>query len=215
VLQSEKVDPGWKPLSLRVAAVPVHVRLAVEVKPAGVPFDGTGLLIGPETDTGFPGGSGSAVALSRLVSGLAPGTLYRWRMRTTSESPFFPGSPWIHLPYNAPTEADLRTEEGGTGVASISSAPSRLHLGAAAPNPFTAATELSYALPAAGHIRIAIYDVLGRQAVVLADEHRAAGRYTDRWDGRDRRKARLPAGAYFLRFEFGGQVESRKITLSP
>lgn len=192
-----------------------RVRLEVEVKPAGVPFDGAGLVTGLETDTGAPAGAGSAVSLSKLVSGLAPGTLYHWRLRTASDSPFFPRSPWLSLPYNAVTESDVRTAEGGSGVASSPEASVHLWLGPSAPNPFGTATQFAYTLPEAGHLRLAVYDVQGRQAALLADENRRAGHYTARWDGRDRRRSKLPSGVYFLLLEFGGRVETRKIVISP
>ena len=192
-----------------------RVRLVAEVKPLGVPFDGTGLLVGPATNTGAPGGEGSAVALSQLVSGLVSDTVYHWRLRTTGDSPFFPRSPWLSLAGNAVTEADLRTAPGGTGIAAGSGAPALRWLGNAAPNPFTTATEIEYTLPAAGHLRLAVYDVQGRQVALLADGVRPAGNHTARWDGRDGQQAKLSAGVYFLRLEFNGQVEARKITLAP
>jgi hypothetical protein len=191
------------------------VRIAVEVKPASMPFDGTEIVIGPAIDTGFPGGSGSVAPVSHLVSGLTPGTLYHWRMRLASDSPFFPYSNWLSLPNDAVTEGDVRTPEGGVGVDESASAPALRWLGAPVPNPFTTATAIEYALPAAGQVRLAVYDVQGRQAALLADETRAAGRYTVRWDGRDGGEGKLSAGVYFVRFEFGGEVESRKITLAP
>jgi hypothetical protein len=192
-----------------------RVRFQAEVKPAGVPFDGTGLLIGPAVDTGTPGGGGSSVLLSQLVGGLTPATLYHWRLRVRSDSPFFPGSPWLSLPDNAPTEPDLRTKEPLVGVAesSPSAAPS-LRLAAAAPNPFASATRFAYTLPRAGRHRLAVFDVQGREVSLLADDVRAAGSYTGRWDGRDARGHALPSGVYFLRLESQGRVETQKLVIA-
>ncbi len=73
-----------------------EVRLQYEVKPFGVPFNGSGLVTGNAFDTGVPNpGIGSVVSLSDLASGFVHHTLYHWRLRIVSDSPFFPRSPWL------------------------------------------------------------------------------------------------------------------------
>ena len=172
----------------RTAAGRGRVRLQVEVKPLGVPFDGTGLTTGSVFNTGTPNAAGSTVSLSVLASGLAPETPYHWRLRITSNSPLFPGKRWFSMPMNAITETDLRTR-GTIGVAEEQASPPArgAWLGAAAPNPFASMTDLAYSLPSAGQVRIAVYDVTGRAVAVLADELRSAGNHRVRWDGRDAR----------------------------
>ena len=191
------------------------VRLEVEVKPYGVAFDGSGITQGPWLNTGTPGATGSAVALGQLRSNLDPGTLYHWRVRIATDSPFFLHSPWLGLPYNAPTEADLRTGGSTTAVSEVKASPGRpLLLEAASPNPFSSATNLAYNLPAAGRSRIAVYDVLGRQVALLHDGVPGAGRHQLRWEGRDQQGRSLPAGTYFIRLEFDGRSEARKVVLT-
>jgi hypothetical protein len=87
------------------------VRLLWEVKPLGVPFDGTGWVLSPlEMDTGYPDFfNGSAVEFDELMPGLAAGTFYRWRARILTDSPLFPRSPWLTIPANTRNETDLRT----------------------------------------------------------------------------------------------------------
>ena len=46
------------------------------------------------------------------------------------------------------------------------------------PNPFAASTTISYVLPRAERIRLTIYDLMGREVVVLIDETRPAGTHT-------------------------------------
>jgi hypothetical protein len=72
------------------------------------------------------------------------------------------------------------------------------------PNPFasSAAVELTVA-DGAGSLRLAVYDVLGREVAVLADGVLAPGEYLFTLDG-----AELPAGIYFVRLETGRQTES-------
>jgi hypothetical protein len=192
-----------------------EVRFQFEVKPFGVPFDGSGLVTGALFDTGTPvPGSGSAVALSGMASGLTAETAYHWRLRTVTDSPHFPRSPWFTLAGNALTEADLRTAQTTTGVETAGAPHGRLLLEAARPNPFTPSTEISYTLPEAGRVRLAAYDAAGRQVAVLTDGAQAAGRHTARWDGRDAGGSALPSGVYLVRLETGGWVMSRKLVIA-
>ncbi len=46
------------------------------------------------------------------------------------------------------------------------------------PNPFSDRTEIEYALPAAGHVRLVVTDVLGREVSVLVDDIRPAGHHS-------------------------------------
>ena len=191
-----------------------NVRMQFEVKPAGVPFDGTGLVPGSIANTGAPGASGSAVPLSQLASGLTPATLYHWRLRVLSDSPFFPRSPWMWLPYNGATEADVRT---GQATAAVGEEPhptaSALWLAPGAPNPFNPRTTLSFLVPARTPVRLAIHDVQGRLVRVLVDEVLPAGQHAVEWDGRDGRGQELATGVYLSRLEAGGEVRSRKLAL--
>ncbi|MFN0149649.1 MAG: FG-GAP-like repeat-containing protein [bacterium] len=194
-----------------------RVRLQYEVKPFGTPFNGSALVVGDPVDTGAPTlGTGSAVALSKLVGGLTPDTLYRWRLRVVSDSPFFPRSPWFSLAANGAGEADLRTADAATSVAGapVTDGLSASWLGPAAPNPFSLATELAFTLPDRGPVRLAVFDVSGREVAVLVDEAHAAGRHVVRWDGRGEDRRAMPAGVYLARLEFAGRVEGRKLVLA-
>jgi hypothetical protein len=72
------------------------------------------------------------------------------------------------------------------------------------PNPFgsSASVELTVA-DGAGPLRLAVYDVLGREVAVLADGVLAPGTYPFTLDG-----AGLPAGVYFVRLATGRQTVS-------
>jgi hypothetical protein len=179
-----------------------------------MPFDGTGVVTTPAVDTGAPTGDGSAVPLTELASGLVPENLYHWRLRTITESPFFPRSPWFKLAGNALTEADLRTAAAIPSDVSGSPRASHALLGPGTPNPFTDAMYISYTLPERGHVRLAAYDVAGRQVAVLADGAQDAGRHDLRWDGHDSAGDALPAGGYLLRLEIAGRVTSRKLVIA-
>jgi hypothetical protein len=80
------------------------------------------------------------------------------------------------------------------------------------PNPFSDQTTLEYVLPDPGTVRLAVYDVLGRQVRVLVDENQQAGRHTVQWDGRDESGRRLASGVYLARLMVGGTTKVRKMT---
>lgn len=74
----------------------------------------------------------------------------------------------------------------------------------AAPNPFRRATVVSFELPAAGRVRVAVHDVTGRLVRVLADGERPAGTVQMEWDGWAGGVPVAP-GVYLLRVGDGGQ----------
>ncbi len=62
------------------------------------------------------------------------------------------------------------------------------------PNPFNPTTTIGYQIPVSGHVKLAVFDLLGREVAVLVDERKTAGRYEVRFDG-----AGLSSGVYFYR----------------
>ena len=196
----------------RTAAGRDRGRLQVEVKPLGVPFDGTGFITSPLTDTGAPGPGGSAVSLIQVVTGLTPGEVYHWRLRFRSGSPFFPRSPWLGPPGNGASETDFRVPALTTAVEGVPS-PGHARV-AAAPNPFGSVTQFTYELARTGAFRLSVYDVVGRRLSVLAEGVQAAGHHAVSWDGRDGNGTSLPGGVYFLRFEAADHAETRKIVIA-
>ncbi|MCX7984820.1 MAG: Ig-like domain-containing protein [Bacteroidetes bacterium] len=74
------------------------------------------------------------------------------------------------------------------------------------PNPFNPVTRIRYVIPLKTHVRLTIYDILGRQVCRLVDDILPAGVYTTAWSA-----ANLPSGVYFYRLEAGSFVQSRKM----
>lgn len=64
------------------------------------------------------------------------------------------------------------------------------------PNPFNGSTTIQYALPAAGHVVLSLYDIRGRQISVLEEGQKKAGLHRLRWD------APLASGVYFYHLNF-------------
>ncbi len=97
--------------------------------------------------------------------------------------------------------------------------PDRVTLEQNYPNPFNPTTTLRYTIPGVvapsgvegrlpSHVRLAVYDLLGREAAVLVDGRKDPGAYAVTWDATG-----MPSGVYFCRLTAGNHVESRKMVL--
>ncbi|MFC1573061.1 FlgD immunoglobulin-like domain containing protein [Candidatus Eisenbacteria bacterium] len=90
-----------------------------------------------------------------------------------------------------------------------------LHLFQNQPNPFSPETRISFDLPQAGPVELAIYGVSGRLIRTLVSEERAAGPHSVRWDGQDDAGQKVPGGVYFYNMSAPGIEESRQMILLP
>jgi hypothetical protein len=91
--------------------------------------------------------------------------------------------------------------------------PTELTLLGAVPNPFNPSTEIVFALPAEGPVRVRLYDVSGRLVRVLADGILPAGENRLRWDGNDDRGRALASGVYYLRVQSADAVKGAALSL--
>ncbi len=71
------------------------------------------------------------------------------------------------------------------------------------PNPFNPRTQITYAIPVATDVRLAVYDLLGRELVVLVDAFQDAGRYTVEVDA-----GAWASGQYLYNIQAGSFNES-------
>jgi hypothetical protein len=76
------------------------------------------------------------------------------------------------------------------------------------PNPFNPTTTIAYTIPSDAHVRIAVYNVRGREIDVLANGHRAGGTHEIVWNA-----SGLPSGVYFCRLTAGAFTATRKMCL--
>jgi hypothetical protein len=96
------------------------------------------------------------------------------------------------------------------GVASSAAQlpPGRLDLEQNFPNPFNPTTVVRYEVSVPGKVRLAVYDLLGREVCVLVDDQRAPGSYDVRFDA-----SGLASGVYFYRLASGSFVQTRRMVL--
>ena len=81
------------------------------------------------------------------------------------------------------------------------------------PNPFNPTTKISYNLPKKSHVSIKIFDVTGREILILVNQEQPAGSYDAVWNGRDRFGQAVGSGIYFYQLKAGDYVETRKMVL--
>jgi hypothetical protein len=102
---------------------------------------------------------------------------------------------------------------GSTAVGDDQSLPDRLALGSNFPNPFNPKTSISFDLPRASAVELAVFDLKGRKVVTLVNQELDAGSYQLSWFGRDADDRQVASGIYFYRLTAGGEVLTRKMTL--
>ncbi|MBN2105618.1 family 43 glycosylhydrolase [bacterium] len=86
--------------------------------------------------------------------------------------------------------------------------PSLFYLYPNYPNPFNQDSVIHYQLPAAGHVKMTVFDVLGRVIDILVNERQEGGVHGIRFQGAD-----CSSGIYFIELRFGECIAKRKMIL--
>ncbi len=86
-----------------------------------------------------------------------------------------------------------------TGVEDQVGLPEAFSLSQNYPNPFNAHTVLNYTLPAAGHVTLEIFNILGQKVNTLFDNYQEAGYKSVIWNGTDSSGKNVASGIYFYR----------------
>ena len=82
------------------------------------------------------------------------------------------------------------------------------------PNPFNPETRIRYDLPNDGHIKLIIYDILGRELVTLIDRDQSAGRFNIIWNGKDAFGNPVGSGLYFYQLTADKFSQTKKMIIS-
>lgn len=93
-------------------------------------------------------------------------------------------------------------------TASTEASPLQYSLGNNYPNPFNPATTLSFTLPQAGQVNLAVYDISGRWIATIVDGYRQAGTHEVTFDG-----SSLASGIYIYRLGAGDFSATGKMVL--
>ena len=81
------------------------------------------------------------------------------------------------------------------------------------PDPFHIETVISYYLADPTHVKLEIFNLLGRRVATLIDEFQPAGRYEVKWSRNDNGGKPLASGIYFYRIKTDASITTRKIML--
>jgi hypothetical protein len=76
------------------------------------------------------------------------------------------------------------------------------------PNPFNASTTISFEMGKPAKVKLAVYDLLGREIAVLADRYLESGSYSCNFAAPG-----LTSGIYFYRLRAGNAAETRRMVL--
>jgi hypothetical protein len=149
---------------------------------------------------GAPGGTSTLV----LKAGLYPGTPMSGDLLTVTKQ----------TTEGAATEAaaSSATWRADGFVFEASESAARAASGAAVevtPNPFAGTTRIAFTTDAPADVRLAVYDVLGREVAVLVDANIQAGSHSATFDARG-----LAAGTYIYRLTAGSDVQTGRLTLT-
>jgi hypothetical protein len=86
--------------------------------------------------------------------------------------------------------------------------PTVYSLSANYPNPFNPSTTINFSIPEQSKVKVTVYDALGNQIDVIADEVKSAGSYSVKWNA-----GNYSSGIYFYKLETDNFVQVRKMIL--
>jgi hypothetical protein len=78
------------------------------------------------------------------------------------------------------------------------------------PNPFNASTTINFNLPKAGQVRLAIYDIAGREIKQLVEGDYEVGPYSIIWNGQNNDGQIVSSGIYFYQLSINGNRSATK-----
>jgi hypothetical protein len=112
--------------------------------------------------------------------------------------------------------ANIKTQFANLGITAILAAeqeaqiPEEFELSQNYPNPFNPSTVIEYRLPEACRVILKVYNVLGEEVAVLADEYKAAGSYKATFNTSAKS---LASGIYFYKIIAGNFTQINKMLL--
>jgi hypothetical protein len=81
------------------------------------------------------------------------------------------------------------------------------------PNPFNPETAVQFSLSKPGMVKLAIYNVRGRQVKQLVNQNLEAGYYNLVWNGRDETGKKASSGVYFYKLKTVNKLQIKKMML--
>ena len=103
-------------------------------------------------------------------------------------------------------------------IVEVEVVPAKFELFQNYPNPFNPSTKISWQSPIGSWQTLKIYDVLGNEVAILADEYKPAGKYEVEFSAKGGSASggnaySLPSGVYFYQFKTEKYIETKKMIL--
>ncbi|RKY62381.1 MAG: hypothetical protein DRP96_00410 [Candidatus Neomarinimicrobiota bacterium] len=108
---------------------------------------------------------------------------------------------------------EVLTDDAATGIANLESLPTTFKLNNAYPNPFNPTVSLPFEIPRPGQVKMAIYDILGKEVYNQNVEYAQPGVYTLHWNGQTGQGRPLPSGVYIITMAFDNKTHRQKVIL--
>ena len=81
------------------------------------------------------------------------------------------------------------------------------------PNPFKPITVIDYAIPQPTHVKLVVYDILGRNIATLVNGIDTEGYKSIKWNGINDQGQLVSAGMYFYHLQAGEYISTKKMVL--
>ncbi|UCE24178.1 MAG: T9SS type A sorting domain-containing protein [Candidatus Zixiibacteriota bacterium] len=159
----------------------------------------TNLALGGYLDKFMCRGKDCTFPLSYAAYGLPAGTVY-WRVKAIGElgDNFWPYSEVWSFTLTDPIDE----AKPMTGI------PASVELKGNYPNPFNPATGISFGIPKTTHVRLEIFNIMGRRVATVVDETMSAGYHNVTWDG-----SKVGSGVYLYRLTADNKTLTKKMLL--
>lgn len=112
----------------------------------------------------------------------------------------------ITNPENHISEIEINSEDGVTENLTV--IPTEYSLSQNYPNPFNPTTNIKFDIPNVSNVKLAVYDLTGREVAALVDKELQPGRYEYKFDG-----SSLASGMYFYKITAGAFSVVKKMVL--
>lgn len=143
---------------------------------------------------------------------------YIYLVHTSGEWEWFPAWPEVTIfRYSILRKLGSSKNTASTSSSSnndviMSQIPDQYELRQNYPNPFNPETEILYALPKSGHVKLIITNLLGQSIRELIAKNQSVGWYNINWDGRNDQGIIMPSGIYLYRISIKADDRSEEFT---
>lgn len=162
----------------------------------------------------FPGANGKAITLTANQELQVTESIALNQQWNTAQLGF------IVFVQNAQSKAILNAEYVSystlisTSIESSNTIPTETSLNQNYPNPFNPETVISYRLVNSGHVKLKVYDLLGREVANLVNEVKSAGSHEIKFNSMLNNNQSLPNGVYYYQLRVGNFFETKKMLLT-